>query len=265
MQVHLVDATYELFRAHFAPRPPVLGKDGILLSGVSGLVEQLLFLLREQGATHVGLRHGPRDPLVPQRPLRRLQDRGRDAPRAPGPVPDRRAGHRGPGARPVADGRVRGRRRDRRRGRAVRGGPAGRAGRDLHARQGHGPVRPRRADRALGPAPRHRLRRRRACARSGACRPRASPTGWPSSATRRTAIPGCRAGATSRRRPCSRGTATSRRSRPTAATWDVPGLRNPVGLATTLRERLGRRAPLSRPRATADDRRRRADPAGDRG
>ncbi len=54
MQVHLVDATYELFRAHFAPRPPVLGRDDIPLSGVSGLVDQLLFLLREQGATHVG-------------------------------------------------------------------------------------------------------------------------------------------------------------------------------------------------------------------
>ncbi len=54
MQVHLVDATYELFRAHFAPRPPVLGRDDRPLSGVSGLVEQLLFLLREQGATHVG-------------------------------------------------------------------------------------------------------------------------------------------------------------------------------------------------------------------
>ncbi len=54
MQVHLVDATYELFRAHYAPRPPVLGRDGMLLSGVSGVVEQLLFLLREEGATHVG-------------------------------------------------------------------------------------------------------------------------------------------------------------------------------------------------------------------
>jgi 5'-3' exonuclease len=54
VQVHLVDATYELFRAHFAPRPPVLGADGMVLSGVSGLVEQLLFLLREEGATHVG-------------------------------------------------------------------------------------------------------------------------------------------------------------------------------------------------------------------
>jgi 5'-3' exonuclease len=54
MRVHLVDATYELFRAHFAPRPPVLGRDGTPLSGVSGLVDQLLFLLRDQGATHVG-------------------------------------------------------------------------------------------------------------------------------------------------------------------------------------------------------------------
>jgi 5'-3' exonuclease len=57
MQVHLVDATYELFRAHFSPRPPVLGRDGMVLSGVSGIVEQLLFLLREQGATHVGCAH----------------------------------------------------------------------------------------------------------------------------------------------------------------------------------------------------------------
>ena len=54
MQVHLVDATYELFRAHFSPRPPVLGRDGVDLSGVSGLVDQLLLLLRDQGATHVG-------------------------------------------------------------------------------------------------------------------------------------------------------------------------------------------------------------------
>ena len=54
MELHLVDATYELFRAHFAPRPAVLGRDGVVLSGVAGLVEQLLFLLREEGATHVG-------------------------------------------------------------------------------------------------------------------------------------------------------------------------------------------------------------------
>ncbi len=54
MQLHLVDATYELFRAHFSPRPAVLGRNGQVLSGVSGLVETLLSLLRDEGATHVG-------------------------------------------------------------------------------------------------------------------------------------------------------------------------------------------------------------------
>ena len=54
MQVHLVDATYELFRAHYAPRPDVRGTNGTILSGVSGLCDQLLYLLREEGATHVG-------------------------------------------------------------------------------------------------------------------------------------------------------------------------------------------------------------------
>jgi 5'-3' exonuclease len=54
LRLHLVDATYELFRAQYAPRPPVLGKGGRNLSGVAGVVDQLLFLLREEGATHVG-------------------------------------------------------------------------------------------------------------------------------------------------------------------------------------------------------------------
>jgi 5'-3' exonuclease len=54
MRVHLVDATYELFRAHYAPRPPTLGNDGMNLSGVAGVVDQMLYLLREEGATHVG-------------------------------------------------------------------------------------------------------------------------------------------------------------------------------------------------------------------
>ena len=54
MQIHLVDATYELFRAHYAPRPPVRGRDDVVLSGVSGLCDQILYLLREEGATHVG-------------------------------------------------------------------------------------------------------------------------------------------------------------------------------------------------------------------
>jgi len=37
MELHLVDATYELFRAHHAPRPPVRGRDGMPLTAVAGL------------------------------------------------------------------------------------------------------------------------------------------------------------------------------------------------------------------------------------
>ena len=100
---------------------------------------------------------------------------------------------------------------------------ARRAGRHLHPGQGHGPVRPRRAGRAVGPAPRPRCTTTPASARSGAWRRRASRTAWRSSATRPTATRGSPAGATSRRRRCWRGTATSSPSRPTAATGTSPG------------------------------------------
>ena len=232
-----------------------------MLSGVSGLVEQLLFLLREQGATHVGLRHRPGDPLVPQRAVRGLQDRGRHAARAARPVPDRRAGHRGPGARAVADGRVRGRRRDRRRRRAIRRGPAGRAGRRLHPRQGHGAAGRRRADRALGPAARPDLRRRgRAREMGRAARERAGPTGPRGRRGRR--LPGAsRLG----RQVGVRGAGQVRPLRVD------PGQRQRLG-----RDRApepgrardhparphGRGAALPRPGAAPDDGRRRRDPPG---
>ena len=55
VQVHLRRRDpYELFRAHYAPPPDVIGRDGIILSGVAGLCDQLLYLLREEGARHVG-------------------------------------------------------------------------------------------------------------------------------------------------------------------------------------------------------------------
>ena len=57
MRVHLVDATYELFRAYHAPRPAVRGRDGMPLTAVAGLVGTLLALLRDEGATHVGCAH----------------------------------------------------------------------------------------------------------------------------------------------------------------------------------------------------------------
>ena len=54
MQLHLVDATYELFRAHFAPRPATYAPDGRDVGAVVGLLYTLLTLLRDEGATHVG-------------------------------------------------------------------------------------------------------------------------------------------------------------------------------------------------------------------
>jgi 5'-3' exonuclease len=57
MDLHLVDATYELFRAHHAPRPPVRGRGGMELGAVAGLAGTLLALVRLEGATHVGCAH----------------------------------------------------------------------------------------------------------------------------------------------------------------------------------------------------------------
>jgi len=54
MQIHLVDATYELFRAHYAPRPGTFAPDGRDVGAVVGLMYTLLTLLRDEGATHVG-------------------------------------------------------------------------------------------------------------------------------------------------------------------------------------------------------------------
>ncbi len=52
MRVHLVDGTYELFRAYFgAPRATSPG--GIEVGATRGLVRSLLALLREKGVTHV--------------------------------------------------------------------------------------------------------------------------------------------------------------------------------------------------------------------
>jgi 5'-3' exonuclease len=54
VQVHLLDATYELFRAHFAPRPQRFDAAGNAASATIGLIENALYLLREEGVTHLG-------------------------------------------------------------------------------------------------------------------------------------------------------------------------------------------------------------------
>ncbi|HUR15829.1 MAG TPA: 5'-3' exonuclease H3TH domain-containing protein [Candidatus Limnocylindrales bacterium] len=54
VQVHLLDATYELFRAHFAPRPPRLDPAGRSVTATLGVLENVLYLLRDDGVTHIG-------------------------------------------------------------------------------------------------------------------------------------------------------------------------------------------------------------------
>jgi 5'-3' exonuclease len=54
VQVHLLDATYELFRAHFAPgRPDLRAADGRSVKATVGVLESVLSLFRE-GVTHLG-------------------------------------------------------------------------------------------------------------------------------------------------------------------------------------------------------------------
>ena len=52
MRVHLVDGTYELFRAHFGA-PPATAPDGTQVGAVRGLLRSMLALVTTEGATHV--------------------------------------------------------------------------------------------------------------------------------------------------------------------------------------------------------------------
>ena len=52
MKIHLVDGTYELFRAYFA-MPKITSPDGRPVGAVRGLMQTLLLLLRQEGATHL--------------------------------------------------------------------------------------------------------------------------------------------------------------------------------------------------------------------
>jgi 5'-3' exonuclease len=53
LNVHLVDGTYELFRANFGA-PPQTSPAGVEVGATLGLMRSLLSLLREDGVTHVG-------------------------------------------------------------------------------------------------------------------------------------------------------------------------------------------------------------------
>jgi len=53
MKLHLVDATFELFRAFYS-RPPRRAPDGRPVNAVQGLIDSMLSLLREPDITHIG-------------------------------------------------------------------------------------------------------------------------------------------------------------------------------------------------------------------
>ena len=53
MKVYLVDGTYELFRSYFA-LPPLVAPDGRPVGAIRGVVQSLLYLLREEEVTHIG-------------------------------------------------------------------------------------------------------------------------------------------------------------------------------------------------------------------
>jgi 5'-3' exonuclease len=54
VRLHLVDGTYELFRAYFGA-PPAKGPSGAEVGATRGLLRSLLYLLREPGVTHVAV------------------------------------------------------------------------------------------------------------------------------------------------------------------------------------------------------------------
>ena len=162
MQLHLVDATYELFRAHYAPRPPVIGRDGVVLSGVSGVCDQLLYLLREEGATHVGCAtdrviESFRNDLFPgyKSSAGHAARTCSTSSRSPRPQSRRSGIVLWPMVEFEADDAIA--------AAALRfaDDPRRREDPRLHARQGHGAAGSRRAHRPVGPAARPDLRRRR--------------------------------------------------------------------------------------------------------
>jgi 5'-3' exonuclease len=57
MRLHLVDGTYELYRAHFSPRPGATAPDGRDVKATVGLVSSMLALLHdgEESVTHIAL------------------------------------------------------------------------------------------------------------------------------------------------------------------------------------------------------------------
>ena len=55
MKIHLVDGTYELFRAHYSPRPGRVAPNGQDVKATHGLAQSLIALLNQPDVTHVAV------------------------------------------------------------------------------------------------------------------------------------------------------------------------------------------------------------------
>jgi len=57
VKLHLVDGTYELFRAHYSQRPDHVTPDGMPFKATAGIVASLLQLAadRDEQVTHIGV------------------------------------------------------------------------------------------------------------------------------------------------------------------------------------------------------------------
>ncbi len=114
VRLHLVDGTYELFRAHFSKRPARQGPDGRDVKATVGVVSSLLGLLadEDEAVTHLAVAFD--NPIESWRNERfpGLQGRQRRRPGAARTVRRRGTGGRGARGRGLVDGPPRGRRRD---------------------------------------------------------------------------------------------------------------------------------------------------------
>jgi len=55
MKLHLVDGTFELFRAHYSKRPPFFAPDGRDLKATIGIAQSLLGLIKYEQVTHLAI------------------------------------------------------------------------------------------------------------------------------------------------------------------------------------------------------------------
>ena len=232
MNVHLVDGTFELFQGVLRqPAEHRRRRQGGRRRARARALDARVARRARRHARRYRVRSRHR--VVPQRFVSRLQDRRRHRSRALRPVRSGRG--RVPRARDrhLADDRVRVRRRARDSGGALRR-DAGRRARRRSARPDKDLTQCVRGERVVcfDRMRRKRLDERGVVEKFGVDADVDSRIGSRSSATAPTAIPASRAGARSRRRPCSARTSSLEAIPADAADWSVP-VRGAAALAAS--------------------------------